>query len=366
MWGKVKVTDLCRLPDQALSDGGTYKIQIRDVGSYQASFDQLSMGVVDHDPSTVAIAGPNMVYVGTLDSVGSVTDVTGKETTGLPVDSTSTFDAQSAQYLLVDLGDSSSRPALVIESSGGVSGAQPDSTGIIVQKPVQYGGWETIATVHPRREFDQSVVDALGNRTLRVVFMRDYKIRSLQRLTIASTVVPRPLTLVSASQTNVGGVKDAINASGGEEITVNPGDTVSVEYGGVPPEEGKVRDLFLIATGAYSNPATTGSSIGPGMPVIAATPTYQFALGAAHPNPSSGTVAFSFTMAQQGPAQIRVYDVAGRLVKTLASGTAEAGPHDLVWNATDDGGRRVGAGVYFYRMDAGSWRSQRKVVFLER
>jgi hypothetical protein len=35
-------------------------------------------------------------------------------------------------------------------------------------------------------------------------------------------------------------------------------------------------------------------------------------------------------------------------------------------DAADDDGRRVGAGVYFYRMDTGSWRSQRKVVFLER
>jgi flagellar hook assembly protein FlgD len=83
-------------------------------------------------------------------------------------------------------------------------------------------------------------------------------------------------------------------------------------------------------------------------------------------NPSNGSVSFSFTMAKQGPASIRVYDVAGRLVKTLVSGTAEGGPHDIIWNATDDGGRRVDAGVYFYRIDAGSWRSQRKVVFLER
>jgi flagellar hook assembly protein FlgD len=98
---------------------------------------------------------------------------------------------------------------------------------------------------------------------------------------------------------------------------------------------------------------------------MATSATYQFALGAARPNPSLGSVSFSFEMAKQGPASIRVYDVAGRLVKTLMSGTAEAGPHDIVWNATDDGGRRVGAGVYFYRMDAGSWRSQRKVVFLE-
>jgi hypothetical protein len=102
-------------------------------------------------------------------------------------------------------------------------------------------------------------------------------------------------------------------------------------------------------------------------PVVGVRPrSYQLALGAAHPNPSSGSVSFSFTMAKQGPASIRVYDVAGRLVKTLVSGKVEAGPQNITWDASDDGGHRVGAGVYFYRMDVGTWRSQRKVVFLER
>jgi hypothetical protein len=50
----------------------------------------------------------------------------------------------------------------------------------------------------------------------------------------------------------------------------------------------------------------------------------------------------------------------------LVDGSAKAGPHDIVWDLSDNGGRRVGAGVYFYRMDASSWRSQRKVVFLKR
>jgi hypothetical protein len=40
--------------------------------------------------------------------------------------------------------------------------------------------------------------------------------------------------------------------------------------------------------------------------------------------------------------------------------------HEAVWDATNDDGRRVAAGVYFYRMNAGAWQSQRKVVFLER
>jgi hypothetical protein len=54
------------------------------------------------------------------------------------------------------------------------------------------------------------------------------------------------------------------------------------------------------------------------------------------------------------------------LVRTLISGTGDAGPHDIVWDARDDHGMRVAAGVYFYRMNAGGRQSQRKVVFLER
>jgi flagellar hook assembly protein FlgD len=63
---------------------------------------------------------------------------------------------------------------------------------------------------------------------------------------------------------------------------------------------------------------------------------------------------------------IRVYDVAGRLVRTAVSGTQSAGPHETVWDARSDGGSRVSRGVYFYRMQADDWVSQKKVVLLDR
>lgn len=97
-----------------------------------------------------------------------------------------------------------------------------------------------------------------------------------------------------------------------------------------------------------------------------APPTYTLALGPALPNPTFGAVSIRFTMAEEGPARIRVYDMAGRLVKTLVDGRAVSGPHEILWDASDDRGHSVGSGVYFYRMEAGSWRSQRKVVFLRR
>jgi subtilisin family serine protease len=99
---------------------------------------------------------------------------------------------------------------------------------------------------------------------------------------------------------------------------------------------------------------------------LAAGPTGRFALGPVRPNPSSGRVTIDYTLAQSGPVSIQVYDVAGTLVRTLVSGVAAAGPHEVAWDGRDNGNGRAGPGVYFCKMAAGNWQSQRKVVFLQR
>jgi hypothetical protein len=54
-------------------------------------------------------------------------------------------------------------------------------------------------------------------------------------------------------------------------------------------------------------------------------------------------------IAQQGRVQVHVYDVAGRKVRMLADRVFPAGEQTLVWDGTDDGGRKVARGVYFVR-----------------
>ena len=54
-------------------------------------------------------------------------------------------------------------------------------------------------------------------------------------------------------------------------------------------------------------------------------------------------------IAQAGRVQVHVYDVAGRKVRLLADRVFPAGEQTLVWDGTDDGGRKVARGVYFVR-----------------
>ncbi len=73
------------------------------------------------------------------------------------------------------------------------------------------------------------------------------------------------------------------------------------------------------------------------------------------------TVAFE--LAERGPATLRVFDVAGRLVRTLVDGIIlEAGRQDIEWDGRDRGGRALASGTYIYRLDAGGRVATRRMV----
>ncbi|MEO8500441.1 MAG: FlgD immunoglobulin-like domain containing protein, partial [Vicinamibacteria bacterium] len=89
-------------------------------------------------------------------------------------------------------------------------------------------------------------------------------------------------------------------------------------------------------------------------------------LGSAHPNPTTGRVTIGYSLARQTVARMRVYSVAGRLIRTLLDVEQEAGPHEVVWDGRTNAGAGAGAGVYFYRLEAGGWSSEKKLIVLQR
>ena len=107
---------------------------------------------------------------------------------------------------------------------------------------------------------------------------------------------------------------------------------------------------------------TIDSSIGVGdLPL----PT-RLILDQSRPNPSAGGagVEIAFGITQEGPVRLRVFDTQGRLVLVLAEETRPAGFHAVQWNGKDQGGRTVGAGVYFYRLDTQEGAITRKMMIL--
>jgi hypothetical protein len=86
----------------------------------------------------------------------------------------------------------------------------------------------------------------------------------------------------------------------------------------------------------------------------------------ARPNPATRAVTLGFVLAEDSPITIRVYDVAGRRVRTLVEGERAAGTHEVTWNARDDRGYEVGAGTYFCRVTARDWHGTRTIVIVDR
>jgi hypothetical protein len=70
----------------------------------------------------------------------------------------------------------------------------------------------------------------------------------------------------------------------------------------------------------------------------------------AAPNPSAGATEFSFTLARHQAVELAIFDLAGRRVSTLVSGSLPAGRHGRSWDGRDDRGRPQPSGVYVYSL----------------
>ena len=87
-----------------------------------------------------------------------------------------------------------------------------------------------------------------------------------------------------------------------------------------------------------------------------------FALAPARPNPTRGTTEIRYQLPTSAPVKIRVYNVAGQLVRTLVDAKQDAGYKSVTWDGRNDRGSHVGPGVYLYRMEAGSFTVTNKMV----
>jgi hypothetical protein len=84
------------------------------------------------------------------------------------------------------------------------------------------------------------------------------------------------------------------------------------------------------------------------------------------PNPFNPTTIIRFDLARDGRVRLQVFDVSGRLVKTLVDGDMSRGFGKAVtWSGLDDSGRRVSSGVYFCKLTAADLTATRKMVTLQ-
>jgi hypothetical protein len=82
------------------------------------------------------------------------------------------------------------------------------------------------------------------------------------------------------------------------------------------------------------------------------------------PNPFGNTARIDYTVPRAGHVTIQVYDVRGRLVRTLVNGSIAEGAHVTSWDAHDEQGKDVASGIYFIRMVSLGGATVRKALVL--
>ena len=90
----------------------------------------------------------------------------------------------------------------------------------------------------------------------------------------------------------------------------------------------------------------------------------QFALAQNRPNPFGQTTTIRFELPVDCRVRLDVFDLVGRRVATLADGDFPSGYHTVNWNRSTISGAAASPGIYLYRLSAGSFRDQKKMVLL--
>ena len=104
-------------------------------------------------------------------------------------------------------------------------------------------------------------------------------------------------------------------------------------------------------------------SFGLGLDVASIPDVYS--LHQNYPNPFNPTTQIQYDLPEEQFVSIAIYDVMGRNIRTLMNTNQIAGYHSVRWDAKNDFGEGVAAGMYIYTIQAGEFRATKKMVLLK-
>ena len=91
----------------------------------------------------------------------------------------------------------------------------------------------------------------------------------------------------------------------------------------------------------------------------------KFELSQNYPNPFNPTTTISYSLAKSETVKLTVFNMLGQNVAELVNKKQQAGNYLIKWNATNNSGIHVPSGVYFYRLEAGSFVKTNKMILLK-
>ena len=165
----------------------------------------------------------------------------------------------------------------------------------------------------------------------------------------------------------VGGARSKVQSSLLVEFGL--GDAEQVDRLVVEWPSGKVQEVTGLAVNQVITVIedTTLAGIGRGAGATSASLPRVFSLSQNYPNPFNPSTTIRYDIPGGSvtvPVRLLVYDIRGRLVRKLVDRDREPGRYQVHWDGRDDRGASVSSGVYLYRIEAGEFKSIRKMVLV--
>ena len=353
-------TDALPLGGEPNLVGSLRTAYVREGDTRGMTVDRVRLLAVDHADSTEAVSAPDgSVLVGARRTAASVTDHLGRD---LTVAATGTgpepLYADSGEVLEVALpAAGQSAQALLIETLDGTRGPG----GIGVTALANDGTWREVGALHPRHGWSTSALALPATARVRLAFAAAHALRFAGVLANAATAVPQSAPLRSATSTRSGPATGSVAATDDSTVVMAAGDTLSLSFDDLPAPASGARTWFLEVTGTPVA-REAASALAARVEGADARPAV-FALHQSLPNPARVGAVIPFDLPVRESVKLEIYDAQGRRVWKLTA-PYEAGRYRVEWDLRTQQGARVTPGVYAYRLIAGPFRDERKLVVL--
>ncbi len=361
-------SDVCRLAVPPAVEQGAYRVRLRQTGTLPTALDAARLRVVDHAPGVTAYSIRGDVVLGTRVAAVRVTAADGTDLTAA-LDAGGEVTVAAGDTLTVQLdaegGGSPSDSTLVVLDAARVIGERGASPCMILaQAPDATGEWQTLDQRSPRRAFDELVMGPVVGHSLRLLFLGEGRLRFVGRLAPASaSPTLQWASLLAVESSRHGDITSVVGTPDADRVTLAGPDTLVLGYSIPPQEAGQVREYFLAVdatlSASKSLPGMQSNTRVP-LPVVPA----QFALRQNQPNPFRGTTAIRFELPVGAMVRLEIFDVQGRRLQMLANRYYPAGYHAVRWDQRTSSGAIAGPGVYFYRIEASTFRDRKKTILL--
>ncbi|MFH1841874.1 MAG: C25 family cysteine peptidase [bacterium] len=126
--------------------------------------------------------------------------------------------------------------------------------------------------------------------------------------------------------------------------------------------------IKVVCLDAAANPgedSSDGDFTIDNLSAVEGAPPVRLSLAQNQPNPFNPRTKIQFAVPRDQDISLRIYDVEGRLVDTLAQGFHAAGTYTVIWDGTNGRGARVSSGLYFYSLNTGKQSLTQKMLLLK-